>query len=380
MSRDRVSYAAFLVLALLDSVGYGIIGPIVPAISTATGAGPALTGALVATFGIGMALGFYPAGLAVRRYGSVTVLAVAVGLSAVGAATFLAPIELPLVFAGRLLMGFAAGGLWMGIALGVVERWPGGEYKRLAGVMAMYSAGAIAGPALAGVGGIREPFAAYLGLLAVGAVALLLLGPPHRDAPAFTSDREALRRPGFAVSAAAITLVSVTVGMFDGVLPLHLDDHLGQEGIAVLYAASGVIMALFSILGARVAIRTAVVVGAVALIAGLSLVGVTGAVPWWVLAVAVTAVGFGLSQTGSLGYLLGAVGTDRMILAMVVWSQLFALGYLVGPIVGGIVAATLGYAAIGLVSLALGAPVFAALARMPRTSSPPGERAAPSER
>jgi hypothetical protein len=43
------------------------------------------------------------------------------------------------------------------------------------------------------------------------------------------------------------------------------------------------------------------------------------------------------------------------VLAMVIWSQIWALGYLAGPAAGGGVAEALGFGAIGLV------PAFAAL-------------------
>ena len=370
MRSGRFAYAAFLALGVLDAVGYGMIGPIVPAISAATGAGPAAAGALVAAFGVGMVIGFYPAGYGVRRFGAATVLAVSLVVVALGAALFLLPASLPAYFAARFLMGLGSGGLWIGISLGVVERWPGGEYRRLAGVMAVYSAGAIGGPALAAIGGIHEPFAVYLGFVALGGSALLLIGAPHRHAPAFMSDRTVLRTPGFAVSAAAISLVSVTIGTLDGVLPLHFDDRLGQTGIAALYAGAGVVIAIFSIVGARLAMVRAVVAGTVLQVVGIALAGATGQVWWWVLSLGLAAIGFGLDQTGSLGYLLDAVGPDRMILAMVVWSQLFAIGYLIGPALGGIVAATLGYSAIGLVPLAFGILVFVALARMPARVEP----------
>ena len=158
-----------------------------------------------------------------------------------------------------------------------------------------------------------------------------------------------LRDPSFAVSTAAITLVAVTIATFDGVLPLHFDDQLGQAGIAALYAGAGIVIALATVLAARFAMRPVVVAGTLLTVGGLTLAGLTGEVWWWVIAVAVAAIGFGLDQTGSLGFLLDAVGPERMILAMVVWSQVFAIGYLVGPLLGGLVAETLGYAAIGLV-------------------------------
>jgi MFS family permease len=367
--RDRLAYGVLLAVGIVDAIGYGIIGPIVPAISDATGGGPAVMGALVAMFGIGMVIGFWFAGRGVQRTSPMAVIVASLLLSAVGAAGFLLAPSLPIYFAARFLMGFAAGGLWLGGAFAAMERWPGDEYRRLSGLMAVYSAGAIAGPALAGVGGIRGPFALYIGLVVLVTLLLPLLGAPHVHAPAFRSDRAVLRNPSFGVSTAAVTLVAVTIATFDGVLPLHFDERLGQSGIAALYACAGIVIAFATVLAARLEMRRAVVAGTILIVAGLSLAGATGELWWWVIAVALAAIGFGFDQTGSLGFLLDAVGPERMILAMVVWSQVFAIGYLVGPLLGGLVAETLGYGALVLVPLVFALAVFATLARATRRAA-----------
>ena len=53
-----------------------------------------------------------------------------------------------------------------------------------------------------------------------------------------------------------------------------------------------------------------------------------------------------------------------IVLAMVVWSQVWAIGYLVGPAVGGVVAEAFGYGALGLVPLVASAFVFVGFARV----------------
>ena len=56
------------------------------------------------------------------------------------------------------------------------------------------------------------------------------------------------------------------------------------------------------------------------------------------IALFLAAVGIGLGNTGSLGLLVEAVPVDRIVTAMVVWSQIGIIGYLLGPLAGGIVA------------------------------------------
>ena len=64
-----MAYLVLLALAALDSAGYSIIAPVVPEIGDATGAGPGLMGALVASFAVGQMVG-YP----LAAFGFVTVL------------------------------------------------------------------------------------------------------------------------------------------------------------------------------------------------------------------------------------------------------------------------------------------------------------------
>ena len=84
-------------------------------------------------------------------------------------------------------------------------------------------------------------------------------------------------------------------------------------------------------------------------VAGTSLAGMAAEIPLWLLALALAAVGIGIANTGSLGLLVEAVPVERIVTAMVVWSQIGIVGYLLGPLAGGIVADGLGYASVGTV-------------------------------
>ena len=90
-------------------------------------------------------------------------------------------------------------------------------------------------------------------------------------------------------------------------------------------------------------------------VTGISLAGLAASVPLWVLALALAAVGIGLANTGSLGLLIDAVPMERIVSAMVVWSQVGIVGYLLGPLAGGVIAEQFGYALIGLVPAAAAA-------------------------
>ena len=74
--------------------------------------------------------------------------------------------------------------------------------------------------------------------------------------------------------------------------------------------------------------------------------------PAWIAALLLIGVGLSFAETGSVGILLDAVGTERIVTAMIVWSQIGIAGYLIGPLAGGGVAEGLSFAWIGVVPLA----------------------------
>ena len=137
----------------------------------------------------------------------------------------------------------------------------------------------------------------------------------------------------------------------------------------MLYAAMSVIVAIASALAARLRPRHALVAALALIVVGIAVVGAGHQIPMWATALAVAGVGIGLANTGSIGVLLEGVPTDRIVTAMVVWSQLGIVGYFIGPIAGGFVAQTAGYQAIGLVPLLGTVPVLIIAIRLRGSSS-----------
>jgi MFS family permease len=74
----------------------------------------------------------------------------------------------------------------------------------------------------------------------------------------------------------------------------------------------------------------------------------------WLCALALIGLGAGAAQTAATGILLHAVPTERIVTAMVVWSQMGILGYLIAPAIGGPLAAWLGFRWLGLLPLGAG--------------------------
>jgi MFS family permease len=357
-------YPLLLGLGALDAAGYSVIVPVAPAIADQTGAGPTVIGLLVASFAAGMVAGFALAGWAVTKHGSRAVLTVSLGLVGLGAVGFVLGDTLAIYFPSRFLMGLGSGGIWIGVTFDTLARWPGQEYLCMSRIFAAYSAGGLIGPALGAIGGIRGPFLAYLALLLLAMPFVLLVAEPA-SRRAFAADREVLGTRGFRLASAAILFAVLALGVFEGVLPLHFADRLSQSEIAALYIVAAIIVAASAALAGNLRPRPLVVASVVLATAGIALAGAAAQVSLWILALLVAAIGIGIGNTGSIGVLVQAVPVERIVTAMVIWSQIGIAGYLLGPLLGGITADQLGFAYLGIVPALGGTLVLILIVRSP---------------
>jgi MFS family permease len=224
-------------------------------------------------------------------------------------------------------------------------------------VFAAYAVGGLVGPALGSFGEITRPFSVYFVLVLFASVLVAVMGESH-GSRSFDTDRSALRLPAFWLSSAGLLFAVLGLGIVEGVLPLHLSSQLSQSGIGALYAAMSVVVAIASTFAARLRPRHALVAALALIVLGIAVACAGHQVPMWAFALAVAGVGIGLANTGSIGVLLEGVPTERIVTAMVVWSQVGIVGYFIGPLAGGFVAQTAGYQAIGLVPLLATIPVL----------------------
>jgi MFS family permease len=351
------AYLVLLTVGVVDAAGYSIIAPVVPALARSTGAGPGLIGVLVASFALGSVVASMLAAVGVKRGRTTQVLVISLTMAALGSLGFVFGHGLIVYFVSRLIMGVGAGGVWMGITFNILERCPGQEYLCMSRVFAAYAVGGLVGPLLGSRGGIARPFAVYFVLVLVSGVLVVVMGKSHTTR-SFDTDRSTLRLPAFWLASAGLLFAVVGLGMVDGVLPLHIGSRLSQTAIGGLYAATSVVVAISSALAARFRPRYALAAALGVITIGVAVVGATHEVPVWIAALAATGGGIGLANTGSIGVLLEGVPTERIVTAMVVWSQLGIVGYFIGPLAGGFIAQTTGYPAIGLVPLLAAVPVL----------------------
>lgn len=351
-----------LAAGAVDAAGYSIIAPVTPAIARSTGAGPAPIGVLVASFALGSVGASVLAAAGVKRGRTTRVLMISLTMAALGSLGFVFGDGLIVYCVSRLIMGVGAGGVWMGITFNILERYPGQEYLCMSRIFAAYAVGGLVGPVLGSFGGIARPFVAYFVLVLVVGVLVAVMGESH-STRSFDTDRSALRLSEFWLASAGLLFAVLGLGMVDGVLPLHFGSQLSQTEIGVMYAATSVVVANSSALAARFRPRQALAAALGLIIVGIAVAGATGEVTAWIAALVVTGGGIGLANTGSIGILLEGVPTERIVTAMVVWSQLGIVGYFIGPVAGGLVAQTAGYRAIGLVPLLGAVPVLALVNR-----------------
>ena len=349
---ERLAYPILLLLGVTDSAAYSLIGPILPTLRQATGSTNTTMSLLAATFPLAMLAGFALAGrLAHARR---TRAAMVVGLSCLlaGSLAFLTTTALPMLFAARAVMGVGSGCLWIAITFRTLQYWPGQEYLCMSRIYAAYSVGALVGPSLATLGGVQLPFASYVVVVLV--CLPLVLALPTTTASIMTRDPTMIRTRGFWTAAIAIMFAITATGTLDGVLPLHFATRLTQTQIGLAYTATAILIAAASAAAGNVRPGRALTIGGLGIVGGITLAGVSTTVPMWLCALALIGLGAGAAQTGATGILLQAVPTERIVTAMVVWSQMGILGYLIAPALGGPLAAWLGFQWLGLLPLGAG--------------------------
>jgi len=198
--------------------------------------------------------------------------------------------------------------------------------------------------------------------------------PPRRRR--FEPDRSVLRLPGFWLACVGVLFAILALGLVEGVLPLRVADRLQQAQIGWLYVGLAMLLAVSAVVAGRLVPRRAVAASVVLVPAGVALAGVAGTLPLFVVGLALAGVGVGVGETGATGVLLEAVAPERIVTAMVLWSQLGIVGYLAGPVVGGAVAQAFGFQAVGLVPLVVAVPLLATF-RLARYSGLPPTRSSP---
>ena len=220
----------------------------------------------------------------------------------------------------------------MAAVFGVLALWPERPEPRLGRILTAYAIGSVVGPLVAALGGAVRPFVADA---ALGIPALVVAFTfPSNSARVFGWRVTVLRNRLLAFAIVMVALMAVVISVLEGSYTFLFATKLSQTGLAVLFTASTIAYGLGALLPAAsrslAQSKVTAQVGAVACALFIvQLVRVDG-VLWWVVLIVLLGAAVGATEAGVLSITARATG-DGLLTAMMVYSQAFALGFMVGP-------------------------------------------------
>lgn len=355
LSKLRGSRRAVLTVAIgaiaLETALLGLIAPLLPEIKERTGAGDAALGLALAAYAIPILIVSIPVGRAADRIGRRPLLLGGLALTGAGSLLIAFTDSLGVLLAGRVIQGLGSTASWVA-ALALVSDLarPGRKGEAIGFALSANSFGAIAGPAIGGIAGgaiaFEAPFLAVtviaLSILVAGIVILPRASPVQsEDRPPKRGVAEALFQPRALAPALVAVAGASFLGMIDFTLPLDLDRRLGTAATAIglLFALAATLDAIASPIAGRsgdrwgrrpvVLVGSGVIATSGVLLAGLG--GLGGAA----LALVVFGVGQSILFGGAVPWLDESFGELDRGLAYGGLNLVFAIGYTIGPLLGG---------------------------------------------
>ncbi len=356
----------------VDTALFGAIIPLVPEFATGFELSKAETGLLVAGYGAGAMLGGIPGGALSARIGpknAVVLGLVVLALSSVAFAIAGSPLALGL---GRFAQGLSSALTWAGALAWLVARVPRERRGAVLGTAFSFAVvGFVCGPFIGGVAAlvsIRWTFVACGGVAAMLALAAARQRPAGVEALDLPSLRRAIADPAFVAALWLSLLPAFAFGMFDVLVPLALDDAgFGVATITAVFVVAGLTEAAVNPIAGHISDRRGRLgpirfgLAASAIVAALL---AAASAPWALIALMVTAaITFGSFYAPGIS--LVSVRAERAALSQSlgfgVMNTAWALGALLGPLVGGTLASSVGDGAAYLVTAGACAATFLAL-------------------
>jgi len=369
------NFALLWLAIFLDTVGYGIIIPVVPQYATLLGASPGGVGLIFAAYSLTLLLGSLPAGRLADRHGRRGPVVGGMAGLALATLAFAQAHSYWMLLLSRLLQGLAASATWTaGLAM-IADMYPERQGEKLGLAMTAMGVGSLAGPVIGGTlahaVGYAAPF--YLLALCAALVTVAMAALLGETLPAAGEKaREHRHLSANALWGLTVILVgSAVVGVLEPLLPLDMEARFGaHEGlIGLVFGVSTLSMLVAQPLAGRLAdVRQAKPLIA----AGLFTTALT--LPWlatagsvWYVAALMGVLGVTFSFVFAPCYPMinrsfGALGNNLSGTAFGMANVSYSLGYVVGPLAGGMLAEVWGlFRILGLagVLLALLGAVFA---------------------
>jgi DHA1 family multidrug resistance protein-like MFS transporter len=359
---NRVLAWACIVIAV-NQLGFGIVVPVTPIYARTFGVSEAAVGLVVAIYGLGRFLFNLPAGQAADRFGRKPVIFAGTMITCLGSVLCgLAP-DFPQLLAYRFVGGIGAAVVITGVQVVVADvstRETRG--RTMATYMAFFTFAVGVGPSLGGLiaslAGPRAPFFAFAALAtAAGMVALFVLPETRvagdRSAPLAEASvspptrgnaRQLLTNVGF-LTISLITFVQFfnRTGAIFAVVPLMAVERLGLDAATIgfaLTAASLCNIALVGVTGQlvdRLGRKPVIVPGCVIAAAGFAGFALSTGYPMFVLSAILWGVS-GAFISGSAAYAADQAPPGANGVTMGIYRMLADLGYVVGPVLLGVIA------------------------------------------
>ena len=358
------------VLIAVDTILFTMVVPALPEYQDRYGFSDAVGALIFAAFPVGMlATALWAAGL-VDRFGRRPVMILAALTLAAATLAFALANGVPLISLARLVQGLAAGLVWTAALAAISDVYPQEELGLRMG-LAETAGGVVglAGPPFAGVliatVGLDATFYIATSLPVLALIPTVLV-PETRRAPAPVTGliadlRRLWRVPTARVAAVALATGAAVLALVEPLLPLDLAERLelSSLGVGVVFgiglAAYLLLVPLAGRWSDRRGRRAPMIVGGVLMAGGLPFVAVG---PVWSVTIGFSVAGAGMAAmiapTGPL--MVEAVDEAGMAgrygLSAAALTVIFAIGYVVGPLVGAAASAGLPFLATTLIASA----------------------------
>lgn len=369
--RRRAIVAIAVAAVTIDTALLGLIAPLLPDIERRTGASDGALGASFAAYAVPIVLLSLPLGRLADSRGRRGLVIAGLLLAAAGSALIAISESIWALMLGRGIQGLGSAASWIAALALVSDLAPPGRRGEAIGfALAATGAGSIAGPALGGVMAdllsYAAPFLIVCGVsLALALAAVVVLPPESRRRTPETVSRATIRGPvgsGIGAVAAAMTLAGASaLGLIEVVAPLDFDRRLdlSSAGIGLLFAGSIAVDAALAPVGGRWGDqrgrRGPAVTGLAVMAASALLLAVLGGTLGAALALGAFGAGLSLTFAAAVPWLDEAFGEVERGLGYGVLNLLYAAGYLIGPLLGGVLLGVASAdAAYGLTAAVLG--------------------------
>ncbi|MFH1149767.1 MAG: MFS transporter [Actinomycetota bacterium] len=377
-----------LLVIFIDSIGYGVVVPVLPIYGRELGLSDFKLGVLFATYAIALLVFAIPVGMLADRWGRKPFILFGMFAMA-GAFVFYALARgYTMLMVARALDGATAAANWVAALALLGDRTPESEMgEKMGWAIAGMAIGGIAGPLLGGVLsdtlGYRAPFLAIAGACVLGGLMSLLLveekSTVRREQFSFTALLGPVLRSRSVLIACLITVVTTTgFGLLEPTLPIYLKStfSMSRTMIGVVFGVTMAAYAVASPLAGRLSdavgrrrpilaglVLTAVVAPLVVVFesraAVLVLMGVLGAC-------------IAVFETPSVPLITDSLGGAAYGTAFGLLNFSWSLGYALGPLLGGAVKQALGLLAALLLYSGLLAVLVVVVALVLKDGSPAG--------